>query len=74
MKKYDYVIVGGGLFAGTFAYFAKKAGKPASLWKREKPWEVISTVKISRESMSINTARIFFTRATGKYGILSTPL
>src|SRR5699024_5853244 len=27
MKKYDYVIVGGGLFAGTFAYFAKKAGK-----------------------------------------------
>lgn len=27
MKKYDYVIVGGGLFAGTFAYFANKAGK-----------------------------------------------
>ena len=27
MKKYDYVIVGGGLFAGTFVYFAKKAGK-----------------------------------------------
>ena len=27
MKKYDYVIVGGGLFAGTFAYFAHKAGK-----------------------------------------------
>ena len=27
MKRYDYVIVGAGLFAGTFAYFAKKAGK-----------------------------------------------
>ena len=27
MKMYDYVIVGGGLFAGTFVYFAKKAGK-----------------------------------------------
>ena len=27
MKKYDYVIVGGGLFAGTFAYFAHKQGK-----------------------------------------------
>ncbi|MDO4470135.1 MAG: UDP-galactopyranose mutase [Bacillota bacterium] len=27
MKKYDYVIVGGGLFAGTFAYFARKQGK-----------------------------------------------
>ena len=27
MKKYDYVLVGGGLFAGTFAYAATKKGK-----------------------------------------------
>lgn len=27
MKKYDYVLVGGGLFAGTFAYAAVKQGK-----------------------------------------------
>lgn len=27
MKKYDYVIVGGGLFAGTFAYAATRQGK-----------------------------------------------
>lgn len=27
MKKYDYVIVGGGLFAGTFAYAATQRGK-----------------------------------------------
>lgn len=27
MKKYDYVLVGGGLFSGTFAYHATKAGK-----------------------------------------------
>ncbi len=27
MKKYDYVLVGGGLFAGTFAYHAVKQGK-----------------------------------------------
>lgn len=27
MKKYDYVIVGSGLFAGVFAYYANKAGK-----------------------------------------------
>lgn len=27
MKKYDYVLVGGGLFAGTFAYHALKQGK-----------------------------------------------
>ena len=27
MKKYDYLLVGSGLFAGVFAYFAKKEGK-----------------------------------------------
>ena len=27
MKKYDYLIVGSGLFGATFAYFANKAGK-----------------------------------------------
>lgn len=27
MKKYDYVIIGSGLFAGVFAYHANKAGK-----------------------------------------------
>ena len=30
MKRYDYVIVGSGLFAATFAYEAKKAGKKMS--------------------------------------------
>ncbi|WP_124065119.1 UDP-galactopyranose mutase [Clostridium sp. E02] len=27
MKKYDYVLVGGGLYSGVFAYLAKKQGK-----------------------------------------------
>ena len=27
MKKYDYILVGSGLFSGVFAYFAQKAGK-----------------------------------------------
>ena len=27
MKKYDYVLVGSGLFSGVFAYHATKAGK-----------------------------------------------
>ena len=26
-KQYDYLLVGSGLFAGVFAYYAKKAGK-----------------------------------------------
>ena len=29
--KYDYLIVGSGLFGATFAYFAKKAGKKSWL-------------------------------------------
>jgi len=27
VKKYDYVLVGSGLFSGVFAYHARKAGK-----------------------------------------------
>ena len=27
MKKYDYILVGSGLFSGVFAYHAVKAGK-----------------------------------------------
>lgn len=27
MSKYDYLIVGSGLFGATFAYMAKRAGK-----------------------------------------------
>ena len=27
MKQYDYLLVGSGLFAGVFAYFAGKQGK-----------------------------------------------
>lgn len=38
MKKYDYLIVGSGLFGATFAYLAKKAGKTCLvLEKREHP-------------------------------------
>ena len=69
MKKYDYVIVGGGLFAGTFAYFAKKAGKSVWLWKKGRRSAAIFTVKTWKESMYTSTAPIFFIRATEKYGI-----
>lgn len=27
MKKYDYILVGSGLYAGVFAWYAKKQGK-----------------------------------------------
>ena len=34
MKTYDYVIVGAGLFAGTFAYHAVRAGKTCLVLER----------------------------------------
>lgn len=34
MKKYDYIIVGSGLFGSTFAYLAKKAGKRCLLLEK----------------------------------------
>ena len=69
MKKYDYVIVGGGLFAGTFAYFAKKQENPVWLWKKGRRSAAIFTVKTWKESMYTSTAPYFFIRATEKYGI-----
>lgn len=69
MKKYDYVIVGGGLFAGTFAYFAKKAGKSCLVVEKGRRSAAIFTVKTWKESMYTSTAPIFFIRATEKYGI-----
>lgn len=33
MKKYDYILVGSGLYAGVFAWYAKKQGKPVWFWK-----------------------------------------
>lgn len=36
MKKYDYVLVGGGLFAGTFAYFAQKKNKRCLVLEKRK--------------------------------------
>ena len=70
MKKYDYVIVGGGLFAGTFAYFAKKSRKILSgCGKKGRRSAAIFTVKTWKESMYTSTAPIFFIRATEKYGI-----
>ena len=34
MKKYDYVIVGSGLFAGVWAYLARKKGKTSLVVER----------------------------------------
>ncbi len=33
MKKYDYILVGSGLYAGVFAWYAKNREKPVWSWK-----------------------------------------
>ena len=36
MKKYDYVLVGAGLYSGVFAYLAGKQGKKCLVVERRK--------------------------------------
>lgn len=69
-KQYDYLLVGSGLFAGVFAYYAKKPERPASFLRRENMQAETSTAKISRASTYIVTAPISSTPATGKSGTL----
>ena len=45
MKKYDYLLVGGGLFSAVFAYHAVK---PVWCLKKDRTWAAIYTVKMSR--------------------------
>lgn len=72
MKQYDYLLVGSGLFAGVFAYFAGKQGKKCLVLEKGIIWAETFTVKRPRASMSINTAPISSIPAAGRFGILST--
>ena len=64
MEKFDYLIVGSGLFGATFAHRANKAGKKCLVIDKR-----TSIARTSRVSTSINTAPIFSIRAINKYGI-----
>lgn len=62
MKKYDYLIVGSGLFGATFAYLAKKAGKTCLvLEKREHPGGNIYCEDIEGINVHKYGAHIFHT-------------
>lgn len=69
-KKYDYLIVGSGLFGAVFAYEAKKEERNALLSKGAITLPAIFIAKMCTESMCINTARIFSTQATEQCGII----
>ena len=57
MKRYDYLLVGSGLYSGVFAWYAKQKGKTCLVVEK-------------RDHMYTNTEPIFSIPATGKYGIL----
>ena len=69
-KQYDYLLVGSGLFAGVFAYYAKKAGKTCLvLEKREHAGGNIYCENI--EGINVHrTAPISSIPVTGKSGTL----
>ena len=62
-KQYDYLLVGSGLFAGVFAYYAKKAGKTCLvLEKREHAGGNIYCENIEGINVHRYRAHIFHTR------------
>ena len=67
MKKYDYVLVGSGLYSGVFAYLAGKKGKKCLVVEKR---AAIFTVRTWKASMFIVTARTFSIPATGRSGNL----
>lgn len=70
MKKYDYLIVGAGLFGAVFAHEAKEAGKTCLVIdKRNHIAGNIYTDKV-KISMFISMVRIFSTHPMRPYGIM----
>ena len=71
--KYDYLIVGSGLFGATFAYHAKQMGKKCLvIEKRPQLGGNVYCEDIEGIHVHKYGAHIFHT-LTRKYGILSTP-
>lgn len=64
MKKYDYLIVGAGLYGAVMAYELGKKGKKCLVIDRR----AIFIVKRSKESMFINMELIFFIHQIKRYG------
>ena len=74
--KYDYLIVGAGLFGAVFAHEATKRGKRCLVVEKRGhiagnvyTEEVESIRKRLKAFRFTSTAPIFFIRATEKYGI-----
>lgn len=60
-SKYDYLIVGSGLYGATFAYRAKQAKRKCLLLKSALILGEMYIVKLSKGSMYTNMEHIFHT-------------
>ena len=70
MKKYDYVLVGSGLYSGVFAYLAGKKGKKCLVVEKRDHIGGNIYCEDVEASMFIVTARTFSIPATGRSGNL----
>ena len=67
--KYDYLIVGSGLFGATFANLAKKDGKKVLVIEKRPLLEIFILKKL-KEYKYIDMELIFFTQIIKKCGIM----
>lgn len=68
-KKYDYLIVGSGLFGSVFAHEATLRGKNALCWSAAITLAAIFIAKRSKESPYIVTVHTFFIRQSPRMEI-----
>ncbi len=68
--KYDYIIIGSGLFGSVFAHELGKMKKRSRLLSVVIMLVVMYIVRILKELMFINMAHIYFILTIKKYGIM----
>lgn len=74
MSKYDYLVVGSGLFGAIFAHEAAKKGKMIKVIEKENMLLATFIPKKWRGFRSTNMVPTFFTLLTRRFGIISINL
>ena len=70
MKKYDYILVGSGLYSGVFAWYAKQHGKSCLVVEKRDHIGGNVYCEETEASTYINTVPTFFIQVIKKYGSL----
>ena len=68
--RYDYLIVGAGLFGAVFAHEAAAAGKNASVSTKENIWAAIYIQKKKKAYRFISMEPIYFIPLIEKFGTM----